>query len=231
MSGRRDGSSLIETVAVLSLSSFVMAVIGGICLAQMRLARATADQVADAEAVRTVTQALAGEARRMTAADVRTFSADSLVVRAFRGTGIPCGGAAAAALVRYMGDRLPDPAKDSVLVVGPASEAAVPLLDSAPAPGQCPALPGEAVLLWRTGGTLPPGSVVLLFESGSYHLATRALRYRTGAGGRQPLTAEALHHPYTRFTGVAADAVSFRIEAGGRRSEHLAPFGAGPLEP
>jgi hypothetical protein len=35
-------------------------------------------------------------------------------------------------------------------------------------------------------------SLVRLFESGEYHLADGALRYRRGGGGRQPLTPERL---------------------------------------
>jgi hypothetical protein len=54
---------------------------------------------------------------------------------------------------------------------------------------------------------------MLIFESGSYHLSSRALRYRIGAAGRQPLTAEALHLPGSRFT--ALDDHAFRFDIAG----------------
>jgi hypothetical protein len=227
----RVGSSLLEAMAVMTLSAIVMAVIAGVCAAQLRLARVTAEQAVATEAVRTVTSVLSGEARRMMAADVSADSDDSLAIRAFRGTGLPCGTTTTGVLVRYVGDRVPDPAKDSILILGALPEFGTPLFDSAPAAGTCSSLPGEAVLEWRTGGTVPPGSVLLLFESGSYHLSTRALRYRIGPGGRQPLTTEALRHPFTRFTGVTTGAIAFQIDAGGRSSEYRAVFAPPPVQP
>lgn len=219
-----SGSSLVEAVAVMTLTSIVMAVIAGICVAQMRLARAAAGQAAAAEAVRTTAAVLSGEARRMTAADVSASSMDSLALRVFRGSGLPCGTTPDGVLVRYTGDRLPDPAKDSVLIVGAATEAALMLFDAAAAPGLCAALPGELVLELETSGSVPHPAVLLVFESGSYHLSARALRYRIGAGGRQPLTAQALSHPFSRFSGVTAEGIRFQLEVDGRRSEHTATF-------
>jgi hypothetical protein len=226
------GSSLVEALAVMTLSSMVMAVIAGICAAQLRLARAAADRAAATDAVRTATSILLGEARRITPEDIRAHSDDSLALRAFRGAGLPCGTTAGGTLVRHTGDRLPDPAKDSVLILGSEGEVAVQLFDSDRAAGMCPALPGETVLEWRTaGGPVQPGSVLLVFESGAYHLSGRALRYRIGAGGRQPLTEEALRHPYTRFTGFGAASIGFRIQVGERRSEHAAFFAPLPSRP
>ncbi|MBR9989779.1 MAG: hypothetical protein KFH98_08500 [Gemmatimonadetes bacterium] len=215
----------------MTLSSIVMAVIAGICVAQMKLARVAAEQVATAEAVRTVVSVLGGEARRMHSADVRAWSADSLAVRAFRGAGLPCGSTGGGVIVRYTGDRLPDPAKDSVLIVGAGLEYALLLFDASPAPGLCAALSGETVLELTTTGTPPQDAVLLVFESGSYHLTTNALRYRIGAGGRQPLTAEALRHPFSRFDGLTQDGVSFRIEAGGRQAMYAAMFTPSPVWP
>jgi hypothetical protein len=227
----RAGSSLVEAVAVMTLTAFVMAVIVGICVAQMRLARTAAEQAAASQAARTVTAVLSGEARRMTAADVRAASADSIALRAFRGSGVPCGTTPGGVLVRYTGDRLPDPAKDSVLVVSEAPEYAVMLFEATSAAGLCAALAGETVMELRTSGMLPQHAALLVFESGSYHLTARALRYRNGPGGRQPLTDEALADHYSRFDGVAADGLRFRIEASGRRSQHIAPFASRVLPP
>ncbi|MGH7447434.1 MAG: hypothetical protein ACRELT_07725, partial [Longimicrobiales bacterium] len=85
----RSGTSLMEMIAVMTLSSFVMAVITGICMAQMRLARVTAERSVATESARTVSAVLSGEGRRMTAGDVTAWSTDSLAIRAFRGSGLP----------------------------------------------------------------------------------------------------------------------------------------------
>lgn len=220
----RAGVSLVEALAALTLSSLVITLVVGICIAQMRLARVAAARAIATETARTVTTVLGGEARRSTAVDVRASSTDSLAMRSFRGSALPCGTAAGAVLVRYAGDRLPDPAKDSVLVVAPPAEHAVGLVDSSAADGQCAARSHEIVLAWRlTGGVADP-SVLLVFESGSYHLSGGALRYRIGAAGRQPLTAEALRHPSTRFTGVTDRAILFDLDAGGNTGAHAAMF-------
>lgn len=227
----RSGTSLIEMIAVMTLSSFVIAVIAGICVAQMRLARIIAERAVVTESTRTVATVLTGEARRMTVADVIASSHDSLAIRAFRGLGLPCGVTIDGVLIRYTGDRMPDATKDSVLIVTPPGESATVLQQSVPAPGQCPSLPGEVILEWRTGHPVPLTAVLLAFESGSYHLSTRAFRYRTGAGGRQPLTAEVLLHPGSRFTGVSPQSIRFVLESGGIRSEHAAPFPVTPAMP
>ena len=220
----RPGYSLIEAVVALALSALLMAVISGICVAQMRLARAAAQQAETAEAVRTVAAVMGGEARRMTAGDVGAVGGDSIALRAFRGSAIVCGAGGPAISVRYRGDRLPDPAKDSLLVLLNGAESVVALFDAAPAAGACAAGPGEQLFTFDTSAPVPNGSVLLLFEHGSYHLRDRALRYRIGAGGRQPLTSESLQHPLTRFDGVTPDAIRFTIDAGGRMSTHAAAF-------
>jgi hypothetical protein len=209
--GARAGTSLVEVLAVMTLTGLLLTLVVGVCRAQLRLVRATAERAVRSDAVRTAGVVLAGEARRMTRADVRALSDDSIAVRAFRGTGIPCGAWAGGIVVRYAGDRLPDPAKDSVLVIGTALTSALVLLDSRPATASCPALAGENVLQWRLSGSAPAASVILVFESGSYHLTDRALRYRIGAAGRQPLTAEALHDAGSRFISIDDHALRFDI--------------------
>lgn len=215
----------------MTLTGIIMAVIAGICVTQMRLARVTAEEAAAAEVRRTVSTVLSGEARRMMQADLAAVSADSLALRAFRGSAIPCGTSSTGVLVRYSGDRLPDPAKDSVLVTGVVPESALILFGATPAPGMCAALPGELVIELRTSGTIQPAAVLLVFESGSYHLTGRALRYRIGGGGRQPLTIQGLEHPFSRFTGVSADGISLQIETSGRQSYIAAPFTAPGILP
>ena len=137
---------------------------------------------------------------------------DSLRLRAFRGTAIVCqvDSSAAALTVGYRGDRLPEPTKDSVELIGGDGSVVRLALDGSTSTSQpCPlAEPGEEVLRWLLSGP-PPAEVVVarLFESGSYHLAGSALRYRRGAGGRQPLTPEVWRDPATGF--ASADSSAF----------------------
>ena len=221
----RAGTSLVEVLAVMTLAGLLLSLVVGVCRAQLRLVRATAERASKSDALRTAAVVLAGETRRMTRADVRALSDDSIAARAFRGTGIPCGVWAGGVVVRYSGDRLPDSAKDSVLVIGTAVTSAFVLLDSGPATVPCPVLAGESVLQWRLGGSAPAESVILVFESGSYHLSDRALRYRLGAAGRQPLTAEALHDAGSRFTSIDDHALRFDIAVDElRTAAHTAYF-------
>lgn len=223
----RRGFSLAELVAALALTGLLAALLCGLLLTQLRLARHVATRAQEADAVRTARTVLDGEARRMTAADVRSVSTDSLALRAFRGAAVPCGSDGTALLARYRGDRLPDPGKDSLLVITAGAATAVPLADARAAAGPCILRPGEQLLALRAA--VPADAAVLLvFESGSYFLAARALRYRLGAEGRQPLTAEAFLHPGTRFDGVNAGSLRFSLHAGGSVVPTAAPFAGGP---
>lgn len=120
---------------------------------------------------------------------------DSIRLRAFRATGIPCGRAADSTVVlRLRGIRVPDPSKDSVLVMtGEGKWEVADLVGREPA--ACDSIDAAALLSGSTRierwtlRPMPHVPVLLrAFESGSYHLADDALRYRRGAGGRQPLT-------------------------------------------
>ncbi len=120
---------------------------------------------------------------------------DSLRLRAFRGTGVVCaaGRSANEVVVAYRGDRLPDPAKDSLEVT--TGEGVVHPLDLSGSPAAAVTCPGtdsaEVALRLTAAWAIPPGALfVRVFESGSYHLTGSALRYRVGSGGRQPLTPE-----------------------------------------
>ena len=220
----QHGSTLVEAVAVMTLTSILMAIMAGILVTQMRLARLAADQAAAAEAVRATSVILSAEVRRTTPADIIAWSSDSLALRGFRGAALPCGTTTSGTLVRYTGDRMPDPAKDSVLVISQSAEAVMALHAWNAAAGGCSTRPGEIVLELQTGGPVSLKSALLVFESGSYHLSAGALRYRIGGGGRQPLTIAVLRHPYSRFTGVTAQDVRFQVEAGQIRSQHAAAF-------
>lgn len=249
MMGARRGFTLAELLVTLVLSGLLGGVVFSTLVVQLRLARVTAARAADNDAVRTAAVVLAGEVRRSAPADVRALTADSLALRSFRGLALRCVTHDGSIVVRYRGDRLPDPRKDSVLLLTGAMTRAGALVDSRPAPGApCAVLPGESLLQWSIEASDSAGDqaaadvamVMLLFESGRYFLAARALRYRLGAEGRQPLTSEAFAHPGTGFkTGsdVGSDttvdgrstAVKFELTAGGRAAtHHAAPFAPPP---
>lgn len=222
----RPGFSLVELLAALSIFAVVTALLYGALSAQVRLARATAQRVAAADAVRTASHVIAGEARRMSRADVRAAAADSIALRAFRGMAVVCGEEDGEFAVRYRGDRLPDANKDSVIVIsGVAAPVAATLAAVITAPSDdCAALPGETVMKWSVDGAGDSAAVMLLFESGSYFISARALRYRRGAEGRQPLTGE-LFDPTASGLTATDDALITKLATGRSSPVRLvAPF-------
>jgi type II secretory pathway pseudopilin PulG len=206
----------VEVVAAMTLMGVATALIYGSLAAQVRLARAASERAAAAEAVRTAGHVVAGEIRRMIATDVTAASADSMAIRAFRGAAVVCGSDGERITVRYRGDRLPDPAKDSVVTADDTEQRVAHLAESRPAgTGACMPEPGEMVLEWKLGTPLDSAGVLILFERGSYYISTRALRYRRGAEGRQPLTAELIRHPPSRFH-LDDGALTLHLAAGRR---------------
>jgi prepilin-type N-terminal cleavage/methylation domain-containing protein len=205
----RAGFTLAELLVALSLLAVLATVLFGALTAHVRLARVLAQRVLEADAVRTAGTVLGGELRRASATDLRAVGPDSIAMRAFRGIGTVCGTSGDGIIVHFRGDRQPDPAKDSLLWIrsgGPIVTLALAGTASFTASDCDGVAPGE-VQLWRT---TPPASgpgVLLLFESGTYYLAGLALRYRIGAGGRQPLTAELFVQPPTGFAWRADLAV------------------------
>jgi len=119
---------------------------------------------------------------------------DSVSLRAFRGTARLCPRAETTdeLTVAYEGERRPDPAKDSLVLVDPLGHREVRALVGVTASADaCGANPGDDLEVWRLDAAVGPDAVLArLFERGSYHLASSALRYRRGASGRQPLTPE-----------------------------------------
>lgn len=219
------GFSLAELVAAMGIAVLLGAVLGGVLLAQLRLARHTAQRVLAADARRTTALILAGELRRILPADLRALTPDSLALRAFRGFGIVCTVTGTVVRVRYRGDRLPAPSKDSILVLGAAAPVAAALeatrrIDES----TCVHSGGGVALEWDLSAPPPDAAILLLFESGSYHLSGRALRYRIGAGGRQPLTPETFSHPATRFSGHDERALRFMLSDGAAHREYAPAF-------
>ena len=83
---------------------------------------------------------------------------------------------------------------------------------------------------------LVAGGAALVFESGTYYLSQRALRYRAGAEGRQPLTEEVMRDAGSTMLLVGAanaQPAIFRLDletrpgpwqSAGRLSAVIQPF-------
>lgn len=192
---RQAGVSVMEAMVALLLGAFVVHLGLSTVLSLQRQQERSSRRLEALLASRVASTVLRGELERGRPGRDWSVGPDSVALRAFRGTGVICelGLAAGEIAVAYVGDRLPDPAKDSVEIIdSEGSLAHFDLLDSKPLSRPCiVASTAEALLEWRVDGTVPSDAVVArVFEVGSYHLVGSALRYRIGAGGRQPLTPE-----------------------------------------
>jgi prepilin-type N-terminal cleavage/methylation domain-containing protein len=228
---RRRGYTLAELLASLAVGSLLAVLLLGLLAAQVRVARHATLRAAQADAMRVTTHVVGGEFRRMAAADLRAASADSVSVRAMRGMAVPCAAGGDPLAVRYRGERLPDPRKDSVLVLSAVlAERASRLADvQAASSAACGVGPGEVALMWTLEPPAESASVLLVFEAGSYYLTARALRYRLGAEGRQPVSSEVFIHPETRFLPGTPGALGMRLAAEpGRAVSFDLYLGGGP---
>lgn len=183
MTRRAGAVSVAELVLVAWLFALVMAGVARFAASQNQLAGFQRDQVRLEEAVRTAIVVLGAELRFVTAEDVSAAAADSVRTRAFRGGGPVCSENDGYLRVAYRGIRQPDPARDSVLLLGAAGATVHGLRTAARSP-ECP--DGIAVRM----DPEPPAAdgYALFFETGTYSFSDGAFRYRRGQGGRQPLT-------------------------------------------
>lgn len=216
----RRGSSLAELVLVAWLFALVLAALARFASAQGRLVAAQQDRTRAAEAVRTASLVLGGELRYLTAADIVAPAAESLRVRAVRGSGVVCGTDGTDILVRYRGARLPNPRKDSLILVAAGQPAEAPPLavTGVVADEAC----GGSLRLTLSGPALPSRAVALVYETGTYHLADDALRYRAPGAGRQPLT-EAVVGPAAFTVSGPGLAPGLSLELLGDSLPRLAP--------
>ncbi|MGD8602218.1 MAG: hypothetical protein PVJ80_12310 [Gemmatimonadota bacterium] len=188
------GLSAPEAIVALLLGLFIV----HLALSSMARLRTTERRLAKRAdglvAMRVTDHVLRRELRYGVAGRDWTVDRDSLSLRAFRGTGLVCpyDSTTTEIVVSYDGDRAPDAAKDSVLLVTPLGRAEVrAFAGSVTAPSPCGATPAGELRTWTLDSAVEPGIVLArLFERGSYHLALSALRYRRGSSGRQPLTPE-----------------------------------------
>mgnify|MGYP000235863914 CR=1 FL=1 len=203
--GGRDGASLLEATVAAALAGVLLAGLAVLLADLGRLAGLRDATAAAAETGRVAAHVIGAEAGHLVPGDL-VAAGDSLVLRAVRGVGIVCAAEASGGIVRWSGMRDPAPARDSLLVLGAHGEQSLPLLDAARAEVTC----DSTAPAWSLSGgqPLPAGSVVLVFERGHYFLSGRALRFRAGAAGRQPLTEENVE----RGAGFALRAAVGRLD-------------------
>lgn len=181
---RRPGvASVAELVLVAWLFAFVLAGIGRFATDQNRLAALQRDRARFEEAVRTASVVLGAELRSLTPDDASAVTADSVRLRAFRGGGRVCDAEGESIWIVYGGVRRPDPAKDSVLVIGQRETQALGVVSYSES-SAC----GGSIQVAVADTLAPRAAYALLFETGTYVLADGAVRYRRGESGRQPLT-------------------------------------------
>jgi hypothetical protein len=185
----------------------VTAIVVALIRTESRLAGHSADRAEVLEAGRTAAAVLSADLIALEpGSDVYSVAPESLAIRVFRGIGIVCGFAGADPVVRFRGLRQPEPLKDSVLVLtARPRERADSLRDATPAPGACPAAPGEDVFRIRLATPPVERDLLAFFEPGSYHVSG-AFRYR-GQGGRQPVTAD-VFAPISRFVAIGGSPTS-----------------------
>lgn len=218
----RGGATLIETLVTLLLTAIVLSLTW---TAVVRFRGAVEDLVARSEALqteRTTWHTLAAEVRAGSPRDRVVLSREALELRAFRGVAHACPEALDpdAGTVAYEGDRLPDPRKDSLLVLDAGGGwSTVRITSREPAVARCESSGASLNERWGWEPDLEKEPVLLrVFERGSYHLANDAFRYRIGAAGRQPLTPSRLVSDASSFSGDSL--LTVRIEVAGGAPHH-----------
>lgn len=193
----RPGAALLELVTASVLLAIVCSICTALLHAQAALIRNTSEHIAVDETIRSARTIMTSELRALTPADFHAMARDSIAMRIFRGLGIVCDYSAGRLLVRYQGLRLPDFTKDSILVFGEHRTGTFAGVTETNA--GCPPRPDEQILIISSSMPIRPGAVLLFYETGAYHLSAKALRYRRGLEGRQPLTDERIDHRRSSF--------------------------------
>jgi hypothetical protein len=219
----RPGATLVEVLVGMTAGALFIVLLTGLLAAELRRARTAAEHTARQDALRVSWSVIGAELRFLAAADIHALGGDSIAIRAIRGLLLPC----APNVYRFRGMRLPDPAKDSVVAV--VSGAALAFRAGAQPPADAC---GEPVHESGSGARLyslpdpAPFEPLLLFEPGAYHLQGRALRYRLGGEGRQPLTGEWFDNAGSGLAGDATALARLRLAPRRVRSTHEAATAA-----
>lgn len=209
MSTRPRGASLVELVIVLGLFSLVLGGLARFVAGQGRIARTQLEATRFAEAVRASRVVFQGEVRAISSHDITATGPDSVRLRAFRGGGAVCSASGASLGVLYRGHRQPDPTKDSVVVITALGEEFRAVEEVAGT-----GCGGDGILIVLDAATVPDPAFVLIYETGAYHLANGALRYRRGESGRQPLVEAILRTtPFRLLKGAIAFDAAPRLDS------------------
>lgn len=209
----RAGASVPEVLTTLLLGAFLLQVCWSVLDAQRRVTRRLLAGSDAAEAGRIITGVLRRELwAGVAGADWTAPDGDSLSVRSFRGTGLPCGPASPPGDVPVVrrGGLVPVPGRDSVAALLPTGRWSVHgLADRGSAEEVCSEEGAERWTL-KPAPAAPP-VLLRLFRRGSYHLAGGTLRYRRGLGGRQPLAPEVLDDRRSGLTPGPDGGVRLRL--------------------
>jgi cell division protein FtsB len=195
---------LVELITASVLLALLCAACATLLHSQMQLLNDVTTRVAEGETLRAARSVLTAELRDLVNTDVHAIAGDSVALRVFRGWGVTCSTANGVSAVRFHGLRDLDASKDSLLVVGAEQAWAFTGGNDA---GVCGA--SEHSINVRTASPLSRGSILMFFETGAYHLANSALRYRRGSEGRQPITDELLDD---RASMLVREAAALRIQ-------------------
>ena len=188
MSARRGGSALVEVMMAATLLGILGTAAALLIHAEATILRHTAEHAATDESLRSIRSIIRAELRQLAPIDLHGLARDSISARIFRGWGIVCAVDTAAVTLRYRGLRDPAADKDSLLIAG--AERTATFSDAFRTPEPCDHAADEELIVIAPSLRVATGAVVLFFETGAYHLADHALRYRRGSEGRQPLTVE-----------------------------------------
>lgn len=224
----RAGAALLELVVAAVLSTIVVGAAVLVLQTQGAVGRMITTRSERNDAIRSAFAILRAELRHHTSSDVRAVGRDSITSRVFRGVATVCGFNAPDVFVRYSGLRLPDPAKDSALQVGPENTAAIASVRADTS--ACGRNAGDQILALRWSAPPRVGATWIIFESGSYHVSAHALRYRQSAGTRQPVTTEAFDDGRSSFALVTDTVMrafdvtlSDRYAPSAQRARHYLP--------
>jgi len=216
---REAGFSLLEALLGILLTGLL--VHGGWSV--LSLARKAGERVGEMaeelETVRTVAWILSEElSGGQEGRDWWLGVPDTVALRAFRGVAFPRGTDPDGGWrVCFRGSRSPNPEKDSVLVLaGDGQWRPHGLKARLRVAGACLEDEEGRGEVWALEPEAGAGVFGRLFERGSYHATQGALRYRRGAGGRQPLTPLRIQKALIQGTEGPGGGVRWRISVSSR---------------
>lgn len=206
----KRGFTVVEMLFALTIGLVLLSMFGVLVSGAVGLLSRFMDR-ADAVHTRSLTRhVLAAELRAGLPEDHLLLGQGRIGMRVFRASSLVCPTTDARELVVWTrGDRVPDPVKDSILVLQRNGKWIAVGLDSRSARGsECPEAAagpeppsrgsGE-MERWSLSAPVTDPVLARVFESGVYSVDDDALRYRRGRGGAQPLTPPMLERGAARI--------------------------------